>query len=201
MRLTALLKCGFALALSSAVWPSRVEAQWSILADVSADRFWGGSVESGPERRSFRPYRPTTLGLGLNRHTGQLGVGLRLRYTAASLALEGSEAVVAVKGVFTVYSLSPELSYRVACLGKSNGVRLHAGPLFELWGMQGESSRTRVGAQGAFSLDVPLGGRVVASIGAGLALTSSPFNAGELEGYELRSLWRRRFGIGLQYRL
>jgi hypothetical protein len=198
---SALLKGGIALALASAVWPSTAEGQWFIAASVSADRFWGASIEAGPERRSFRPYRPTTLGLGLNRRSGAVGVGLRLQYSAASLALEGSDAVVAVKGVFTVYGLAPELSYRLAALGRGNTLRLHGGPMFELWGVQDEAARSRVGVQGGVSLDVALGGRVDASVDVGVALTSSPFKSGELAGYELRALWRRRFGFGLQYRL
>ena len=197
----ALLKYGVALVLGGTTSPSNAEAQWFIAADVSADRFWGGSIERGPERRSFRPYRPTTLGLGVNHRSGAVEVGLKLGYTGASLALEGNDAVVAVKGVFTIYSLSPELSYRLTAAGGENTVRLHVGPLFELWGLQHETSRGRVGVQGAVSLDLSFGGRIGASIGGGVALTSSPFDAVQLSGYELRALWRRRFGLGLQYRL
>jgi hypothetical protein len=201
MLTTAFRKGGIALVLAWAMWPATAEGQWFVAASVSADRFWGGSIEIGPEQRSFRPYRPTSLGLGLGHRSGPVGVGLRLHYTAASLALEGSEAVVAAKGVFTIYGVSPELSYRLAKVGRENTVWLHGGPLFELWGLQDEASRGRVGVQGAVSLDVPLCGRVDASFVAGLALTSSPFASGELAGYELRTLGRRRFACGLQYRL
>ena len=78
----------------SAAW-----GQWTVGVELGADRFWGGSVENGPERRSFRPYRPTTFGGALERRSGRGGVGIRLLYTEASLALEGNDAVVAAKGV------------------------------------------------------------------------------------------------------
>jgi hypothetical protein len=131
-----------------------------------------------------------------------VGVALQLRYTHASLALEGGDAVVAVKGVFKVFSASPELSYRIASLGPGNEVLFQAGPLFEVWSVVDEDSRARIGAQSALSLRIPLGGRLGASLSAGVGLMKSPFSRDELDPtYELRALWRRRFAAGLMYRL
>jgi len=129
-------------------------------------------------------------------------VGLRLLYTGASLALEGSDAVVAAEGVFKVYSASPEVSYRIAWVGSNNQVLLRVGPLFEVWSIVDEESRTRIGVQGAASLGIPLGNRFAGVLSAGAALIPSPFKEGELlPSYDLRALWRRRFAVGLQYRL
>ena len=176
--------------------------QWTVGVELGADRFWGGSVENGPERRSFHPYRPTTFGGSLERRSGRGGVAIRLLYTQASLALEGNDAVVAAKGVFKVYSASPEVSYRIASVGSSNQALLRVGPLFEVWSIIDEKSRTRVGVQGAASLGIPLGGSFAGLLSAGAALIPSPFEDGELlPGYDLRALWRRRFAVGLQYGL
>lgn len=183
-------------------WCGPVLAQWTLGAEVGSDRFWGGSVETTPEQRSFRPYRPTTFGVGLERRDGSLGVGLRLRYASAGLALEGADAVSAVKGVFTVYSVSPEVVYRVATVGAANQLMLHFGPLFEVWSVVDEDSQTRVGIQGAVSLNLPLGGRFAGSVMAGAALIPSLFGEGQLDpSFERRALWRRRFAVGLDYRL
>jgi hypothetical protein len=201
MRLPVLLGTLLALHLTSSAWPSPAQCQWLVAVEIGSARFWGGSVENTPEHRSFRPYRPATFGAGLERRLGSLGIGLRLWYADASLALEGSDAVTAVKGVFTVYSASPVVSYRVASVGSENELMVHVGPLFEVWSIVDEKSRTRVGVQGAASLGIPLGGRFAGTISAGAALTASPFEDGELPGYVLRALWRRRFAAGLQYRL
>jgi hypothetical protein len=182
--------------------PLPAVAQWTLGIEIGADRFWGASAESPPPHRSFRPYRPTTFGALVERGGGRVGVALQLRYTQASLALEGGDAVVAVKGVFKVFSASPELSYRIASLGPGNELLLHAGPLFEVWSVVDEDSRARIGAQSALSLGIPLGGRLGASLSAGVGLMKSPFARDELDTtYELRALWRRRFAAGLQYRL
>ena len=148
------------------------------------------------------PYRPTTLGIGLERQAGKLTFGLRLRYASASLALEGAEGVVAAKGVFTIYSVSPELVYRIASVGSVHPLSLHLGPIFEVWGVIDEDRQTRAGVQGAVSLGVPLGGKFRGSIMVGAALIPSPFAGGQLNpDFERRALWRRRFAAGLEYRL
>ncbi len=197
------LLAGFAAGmLVSGVWCRPALGQWAVTTEVGADRFWGGSIENTADRRSFRPYRPTTFGVGLQRKAGRLGAGLRLRYASASLALEGADAVVAAKGVFTVYTAAPEVVYRAISLGSVNQLMLHFGPLFEVWSVVDEDSQTRVGIQGAVSLNLPLGGRFAGSVMAGAALIPSPFEEAQLDpSFERRALWRRRFAVGLDYRL
>ncbi|HEX6433601.1 MAG TPA: hypothetical protein VFZ87_05145 [Gemmatimonadales bacterium] len=176
-------------------------AQWFIGLEIGSERFWGGSLETTPDQRSFRPYRPTTFSAAVERRSGSLGAALRLRYTDASMALEGSEAVVAVKGVFTVISVSAEISYGIITLGQ-NQLLLHAGPVVEHWSLVDEDSRFRVGAQGAVGLNIPLGGRMAMTLLADAAVVGSPFEQDELDPtYDLRALWRRGFAAGLRYRL
>jgi hypothetical protein len=177
-------------------------SQWRGSIELGAERFWGGSYETTGDHRSFRPYRPTTLGIGLERQGGRLSVGLQVHYSEAALALEGSDAVVAVDGVFDIIGLAPELAYRLVRVGTVNQLRLHAGPLIEIWSVIDEETRVRAGAQATLSFDVPLARRFGASIIGGAALVASPFNRDELEAsYELRTLWRRRFAVALGYRL
>jgi hypothetical protein len=174
--------------------------QWIVKAEVGADRFWGGSRSA--EGRSFLPYRPTTFGVGLERLGGRVGIGLQLRYATAALGLEGDEGVVAVNGIFTVYSISPEVVYRIASVGSANQLLLHLGPLLEVWSVTDEDPQTRVGAQGTVSFRVPLGGRFAGSVTAGAALSPSPFSEDQLNTeFQPRALWRRRIAAGLTFRL
>jgi hypothetical protein len=191
-----------AMFMAATAAPATASGQWSVAVEVGSVRFWGGSVENTPEHRSLRPYRPTTFGARFERQSGRLGLGLRFGFTEASLALEGGDAIAAVKGVFTIYGASPEISYRIASVGPGNHLLLHAGPLLEVWSLIDEESRTRIGIQGAVSLGIPLGGRFAGSLAAGAALSPSPFKEGELDPtYELRALWRRSVAARLEYRL
>jgi len=178
---------------------SPVIAQWSVGAAVGADRFWGG--EATGLHRSFLPYRPTTFFFGLQRQSGKVSVGLRLGYFSASLALEGADGLSAVKGVFTVYSALPELTYQFAT-ALANHLTVHAGPVIEVWSIAGGGSETRVGGQVALSLDIPLAARLMGSARAGLGIIPSPFASGQLDDtVERRLLWRRQVAVGLSYRI
>jgi hypothetical protein len=123
------------------------------------------------------------------------------------LALEGPEVTIASDGAFKVVSISPEMVGRIATLGSGNQIRIHLGPLFEFWDLIDLDSRTRLGAQGSLSLDVPLGGRFRAAVVGSGAVTPSPYKEGELDvgggapTYDLRALWRRSFALGLHYEL
>ena len=177
-------------------------AQWTLAAEIGSARFWGGSAEVGGDR-SFRPYRPTLVGLGLGYMQGNVGVGVRLHYAGSSLALEGKEAVVASKGVLDVYGISPEVSLPLTRLGPDVRMRLYGGPLIEVWKLASEISHVRVGAGAALAFEVPLGARLAGNLRAGLAVTpASPFAREDLDpSYEPRALWRRTLSTSLAYRL
>jgi len=208
MRLASLLhKSSVVLTIISAAVCPQLRAQWRLGVDVGAARFWGGSLDTNGDATSFRPYRPTTFGIGLERQAGRYGFGVQVHYFQAGLALEGPDVVISADGAFKSVSITPEAVIQVATLGPGNRIRVHAGPLLEIWDITDNGSRTRLGAQGAVSLDVPFGVRFSGVVIAGAAVTSSPYKEGELDlgngapTYELRTLWRRSFGLGLRYRL
>jgi hypothetical protein len=191
-----------AATLASGLLTSSMQGQWSVGAEVGADRFSGGSIENTEDERSFRPYRPTTFGARIQREGPGLGVGVRLGYFSAGMALEGADGLALANDVFTVYSLAPELLYRIATFGTGNRLLLGAGPLLEIWKALDEESETRLGVHGALALHVPLGWKLDGVVSAGGALIPSPFAEDQLEpSFERRPLWRRRFSVGLQYRL
>lgn len=207
MRTSHLPNVAIVLSIASSLWCSPLHGQWRVGVEVGAARFWGASLDTGGDHTSFRPYRPTTFGIGLQRQTGRYAMGLQVHYAEASLALQGPDVLISSAGVFTIVSFSPELAVRVATLGSGNQLRVHAGPLFEVWNIIDQDSRTRVGAQGAVSFDVPLGGRFGGVVLVGAAVTPSPYKEGELDlggsapTYDLRTLWRRRLALGLRYQL
>jgi hypothetical protein len=193
---------GFLLqVLWGSIWATAGLGQWRTNLEIGSNRFWGGSAEIDGEHRSFLPYRPTFFGIGIERHGQRLGAGLQFHYSQASLGLEGSDAVVAVKGIFKTFSIAPELSYRLARVAE-NQLRLLGGPLLEAWSIADEQTRLRAGVQLSLSLDIPLGAKFGGSILGGAALIPSPFNEGELTPtYERTALWRRELALRISYQL
>lgn len=195
------------LTMLSAAGSSPLAGQWRLGIEVGAARFWGGSLDTGGAQTSFRPYRPTTFGIGMERQSGRYAVGLRVHYFQAGLALEGPEVVISSEGAFKTVSISPEAAVHLATLGSGNRIWVHAGPVIEVWNVIDNGTRTRVGIQGSVSFDVPLGEHVSGVALVGAAVTPSPYEDGELDlgggapTYQRRALWRRTFGLGLRYRL
>jgi hypothetical protein len=182
-------------------------AQWHVGIEVGAARFWGGSIDNSGDHTSFRPYRPTTFGIGVERQAGRYALGVRVHYFESTLALEGPEAAILADGAFKTFSISPEAAVQIATLGTGNQLRVHAGPILEVWEIVDNDSRTRVGAQASVSLDIPFGLHFSGVVSGGAAVTPSPYEEGELDlgpgapTYDRRALWRRAFGLGLRYRL
>jgi len=177
-------------------------AQWGVATGIRAPRFSGGAVEPATGR-SLRPYRPTMWEIEIDRMGRRVGVGLRLNYASSSLALEGDDALAAVKDALEVYGIDPEVSVRLTQVGPQGALRLFAGPLFEVWKLPEVGSHLRVGFGTAVGLEMPFGGRWVGSARLGGAVTpSSPFTEDDLDpSLEPRALWRREASAALHYRL
>jgi hypothetical protein len=176
--------------------------QWGVATGIRAPRFSGGAVEPATGR-SLRPYRPTMWEVGVDRMGRRVGVGLRLNYASSSLALEGDDALAAVKDALEVYGIDPEVSVRLTQVGPQGFVRLYAGPLFEVWKLPDVGSHLRMGFGASVGLEMPFGGRWVGSARLGGAVTpSSPFTEDDLDSsLEPRALWRREASAALHYRL
>jgi hypothetical protein len=171
--------------------PTAAAAQWSVGAEVTAARFWGGAHEVSGDR-SLRPYRPTLFGAVLMQSGGATSVALHAYYASASLALEGGDAVVAVKNALTLYGGAIEVSRRLARLGHDSSLLTGLGPVIERWNLSGAAAHVRAGAAASVSLRVSLGGQWETVVRGQLAVEGSPFEDSDLDpGFVPRTLWRR----------
>jgi hypothetical protein len=190
----------FAIALLAG--PSSAAGQWAISAGLRAPRFSGGAVEPATSR-SLRPYRPTVFEAGIDRVGRRVGVGLLVHYASSSLALEGEDALAAVKNALTVYGAEPRLLIRLTRVGTDGVLRFSGGPLLEVWKLADAGSRTRVGLAAALELHVSLGERWAGIARMGAAVTpGSPFTSADLDpALKPCALWRREVAASLGYRL
>ncbi len=197
----AMLRAALTLTMLLTAASHEAAAQWVLSADVTAARFWGGSHEVDGDR-SFLPYRPTILGIGLERPLLGIQITVRGYYASASLVLEGREAFAGVKNALDLHGLAVELSHPIASLGESVRVMIYGGPVIEVWNLADQSSNTRAGAGGSIGLQVALTRRLSAAIKTGVAVTSSPFAMSDLAaGFEPRALWRREVSGRLRFGL
>ena len=194
--------CAALVAILSLVGGSTAAAQWAVSIGVRAPRFSGGAVEPATGL-SLRPYRPTVIEAGLDRSGSRVGMGVWVHYASSSLAIEGADALSAIKDALTVYGAEPFVAVRVARLGSEGILRVVGGPLLEVWKLPDVGSRTRIGVAAALDLAIPFGGRWSGGARLGGAVTpGSPFTRQDLDpNLEPRALWRREVAASLRYRL
>ena len=185
--------------LSLTLGPTFAAAQWSVSAELGVARFGGTSRDSAGA--TVGPYRPTTLGLRLERGSGRARVAVCLLYGETGLVAEGQGVAVVQQGIGSLWEIAPELSLRVARFGTGVEARVAAGPAIDLWNFDGEQ-RSRVGGHVAAVVEWPLARALSGALRVSGVLTESVFDAGDTpSGVERRAT--RRFGVavGLRYQL
>jgi len=196
--------CAIALSLLAAgVTPPRAAAQWSLGLDLGASRFSGTARDTsaaGPATAG--PGHPTTLALRVDRRSGSAGVGVSVLYASVGVTEENGDFAVVQKDLLTFVEVAPEVSWRFARTDSGAALRLHAGPVADVWHPDGSTSRTLIGARGALSVEWPIAGRLAGSVHAGAVVTGAVFEEDDLPaGFQRRATWRRSASVGLRYRL
>jgi hypothetical protein len=104
----------------AAAAPLRGQAnRWHVALEAGEIRFGGSSVDTSSDSSgAFRPFRPATLGLRIERGLNRLGVGIGLLYGEADPALIGPDAtVIGYGGPLRLLELAPAVSWRLTGIG------------------------------------------------------------------------------------
>jgi hypothetical protein len=194
------------LLLLSALLPSRGSAQervWGIGVDVGLTRFWGGSEPVPPNAEpGFKPYRPTTASVRLDRVLGRARAGLTVSYAASGLAVETEDAALVAKGALTWVQLAPEAAYRLATLGPVTELRIFGGPVADLWIPNGDDTRARIGGRAGLELLVPLSEWIGCTLRAHGGLTGSLFREADVpSGFRAKTMPNAGVSVGVRFGL
>ena len=197
MRHPALLVLGLLIASQP-----RLAAQWSLAVEATASSYGGTSRDGGADPTAFRPHHPTSVGLRVDRRFGGMAVGVGAALAGSDLIAENSSVGAILKDALDLFEVAPEVALLLGRTGPGLAVRVHAGPLIDIWSPQGGDTRTRLGGQAGLSLEWPVTRRFAGSLRGAAALTGSLFKQGELPpGFERRAMWRRSVSLGLRFRL
>ena len=179
--------------------PASAVAQWSVAVELGVARFGGTSRDSSGA--TVGPYRPTTLGLRLERGSGRARAAVGVLHATTGLVAEGQGVAVVQYGIGSLWEIAPEVSLGVARFGTGIEARVAAGPAIDLWNFDGEQ-RNRVGGRAAAVLEWPLARAFMGSLRVSGVVSESVFDAADApSGVERRAT--RRFGVavGLRYQL
>lgn len=193
----------------AAAWPAPAaaaaaaqESNWGVGVEVGLTRFWGGSRSTDSAALSGRPYRPTTVGLRIDRRMGEARIALGLQYASSGFAIEAADAAYVSKGSFTWLEATPEIDLRLGTIGPIAELRLFGGPKFDVWTVAGESARVRLGGQAGLAVELPLGRRVSSTLRLRGGLGGSVFDPDEVPpNFERRVMPQVGLTFGLRWGL
>ena len=181
-------------------------AQWGAGVEVAAYRFWGGAkaIEADPDQGSVslpRPYRPTIVGLRLERERGPWAAGVEFYHGGVSIALEDAVDVLVFKDQGSVWGAAPEIQRRTIRLDGGSALWLGLGPTLELWHLAPQN-RVRLGVHAALAAVVPLGAHFDGIVRAAGAVTPNSIFLAQEIGPPLHrvAMWRRGVSGGVMYR-
>ena len=198
MRILLILTCCLAAAA-----PARGQTnRWHVALEAGEIRIGGSSVDTSSDSTgAFRPFRPATLGLRIERGLNRLGIGIGLLYGQADPALIGRDAtVIGYGGPLRLLELAPAVSWRLTGIG-AGAVYLAGGPVFDRWSWAEGPTRWRFGGEVSATLEAPLGGNAALVARGGVGRTASVFERADLpEDFELRPSWRRSIALGVMLR-
>ena len=179
----------------------RLAAQWSVAVEATASYYGGTSRNGEADPTAFRPHHPTSLGLRVDRRFGRWGVGVGAALAGADLIAENGSVGAILKDALDLFEVAPEVAVTLGRTGPGLAVRVHAGPLIDIWSPGGTDTRTRTGGQAGLSLEWPVSRRFAGSVRGAAAVTGSLFKEGELPpGFERRGMWRRSKECGASSR-
>ncbi len=195
---------GLAIGLT-ALMPSSGWAQgaWGLGVEVGIVRYWGASGPlAGSDQLSLRPYRPTHVGIRLDREISAVRVALHARYAESAIGGEFEGGAAIFTAGFTLLELAPETAVPLVRFASGAALRAFAGPVVYFWLPPDDPTRTRLGARGGLELEAPLGRRVSAVTRLHGGIAASALDETDLPpGYEIRSMPSMGVAVGARVRL
>lgn len=192
------------LGLALLALPPAAPGQWRVGVDAGIASFVGTSRDTAgiTQNGRYRPLVPAVFGVRIERRAGTVTVGLGVMYATPALALQTDGPSAFVPGSMLHVQAAPEIAATVLTLGTGAALGVHAGPLVEVWTVENEDPRWRVGGQAGLALECPLAARLAAAVTARLGVTPSIFEPGELPPeFERRASWRTSVALGVRYTL
>jgi hypothetical protein len=180
--------------------PADAQSGWGIGLEVGIQRLWGASGPlPGSEELAFRPYRPTHVGVRVDRDVGGLRLGFGARYAQCAAGGEYPGGATLFTEGFTLLELAPEAGMRLVRLGGGAAVRSFGGPVISIWGPPDDASRARLGVRVGLEVEAPVGSRVrlVTRLHAGVG--GSALDEDDVPvGYEVRSMPSAGVSVGFK---
>lgn len=193
------------LILLAAAVPSTASAQagWHLTLERGSTTFSAAAHDTSADQVQVRPWHPATYTFRLVRESRRLGFGVALTYSNGPVAANIDDFVLLPGDTQLLIELAPELRYPLIAASSGVTLRIHVGPVVDIWTPSGDDTRTVFGGLGGLTMSFPIAGRWQADLRADVAVTGSNVTKDEASDGIVRepTMRRGRLGIGITKRL
>lgn len=179
------------------------QGTWMLTAERGWTTYSSAAHDTSSEPVHLRAWHPAVYSLRLAREYDRFGIGIAAGIALGQWGVTIGDFVVLPDESLRLIEIAPELSLKVATNPTGVALRVHAGPVLDIWTPTGEDPRQRIGAQVGASLAIPVGERWSATLRTDVALSRSLMNVEEQTAEITResSMRRGRLALGLTRRL
>ena len=183
--------------------PATAQSGWALTFERGATAFSAAAHDTSTPQIRLTPWHPGLYSLRLARNGERMGAALALGYGVSDFGGSVGDIVVLPGSRLAIMEVAPECSYRISTTPLGAALRVHAGPVLDLWYPSGGDMRSSLGGLAGASLALPLATRWEVSLRADLALTTSEVTKDEAGPGLIRegSMRRGRLAVGLTRRL
>lgn len=179
------------------------QARWSLGVEVGGTTYSAAAHDTSVDQVHLRPGYPTIYTVRLARESDRFGVALGVGFASSEWAVNIDDFRILTGDGLALFEIAPEVSARIARTSAGATLRVHTGPIFDVWVPSGEDPRQRLGAQLGLALALPLAQAWKVTIRSDMALSRSFLNEDEESAAVRRdgTMRRGRLALGITRRL
>jgi hypothetical protein len=187
------------------LWPSALVGQghWTLTVERGWTTYSSASHDTSASPVHLRPWRPAVYSIRVAHGSGRFGLAIGAGVAFGEWGVNIEDFVLLPDESLQLIEIAPEVNIRLATSALGTVLRLHAGPLLDLWKPSGEDPRQRLGAQAGATLSVPFASRWALDVRGDVAVSRSLMNEDEESAAITResTMRRGRLALGITRRL
>lgn len=194
----------FSLTLFAILCPPAAAAQssWHLSAEIGKTSYSWAVRDTGADPVSVRPWHPSIWSLRFARDSRRMGIALTVGFASGQEGGSIGDFAILPGTDLNLVEFAPEVRYLLHRTATGAELRLHAGPLADIWWPSGADGRTRFGGLLGGECSLPYSERWAVTLRGDAAITPTYVSDEEAGGLHRPSSMRRvRFGLGVTRRL
>lgn len=183
--------------------PAAAQTTWRLSAEIGRTSYSWAVRDTSADPVSLRPWHPSIWSLRLARDARRFGLAFTFGFAFGAEGGTVADFTILPGTDLNLAEFAPEVRYLLHRTTTGAELRVHAGPVADIWWPTAATARMRLGAQAGGEFSLPYSERWAVTLRGDAAITPT-YVSKEEAGTELRrpsSMRRARIGIGVTRRM